>query len=161
MVIINQLGNVIILNGLTICIKNKSGWTQTDTHFWGFMLQSPCCQICEGLCMSLPAMLLYRKKHDRLLANFNQSLACSVLYCLIATIRLLVAYSTVPRTAFLAGLACCNQFHGDPALLQGVWLRDYEPVNQRQDTQTSVKETLGEVKPSNAYKRRVAGTNWQ
>lgn len=44
---------------------------------------------------------------------------------------------------------------------QGVWLRDYEPVNQRQDNQSSVKETLGEVKPSNAYKRRVAGTNWQ
>lgn len=47
------------------------------------------------------------------------------------------------------------------AILQGVWLRDYEPVNQRKDDQTTVKETLGEIKPSNAYKRRVAGTNWQ
>ena len=45
--------------------------------------------------------------------------------------------------------------------MQGVWLRDYEPVNQRKDDQTTVKETLGEIKPSNAYKRRVAGTNWQ
>ena len=47
---------------------------------------------------------------------------------------------------------CCSQ---------GVWLRDYEPVNQRKDDQSTVKETLGDIKPSNAYKRRVAGTNWQ
>ena len=52
---------------------------------------------------------------------------------------------------------CCKL----TSALQGVWLRDYEPVNQRQDNQSSVKETLGEIKPSNAYKRRVAGTNWQ
>lgn len=45
--------------------------------------------------------------------------------------------------------------------LQGVWLRDYEPVNTRKEGGESVKETLGEVKPSNAYKRRIAGTNWQ
>lgn len=45
--------------------------------------------------------------------------------------------------------------------LQGVWLRDYEPVNTRKEDCESVKETLGEVKPSNAYKRRIAGTNWQ
>ncbi len=45
--------------------------------------------------------------------------------------------------------------------MQGVWLRDYEPVNQRKDDQTAGKDTLGEIKPSNAYKRRVAGTNWQ
>lgn len=44
---------------------------------------------------------------------------------------------------------------------RGVWLRDYEPVNQRKDDQSTVKETLGDIKPSNAYKRRVAGTNWQ
>ena len=45
-----------------------------------------------------------------LLAVSKKSLSCSVLYCLGATIRLLVAYSTVHRTAILAGLACCNQF---------------------------------------------------
>ena len=51
---------------------------------------------------------------------------------------------------------------GSFALLQGVWLRDYEPVNQRQDHESSSgKETLGEVAPSNAYKRRIAGSNWQ
>ena len=51
--------------------------------------------------------------------------------------------------------------HSQNCLLQGVWLRDYEPMNKRKDDQTTVKETLGEIKPSNAYKRRVAGTNWQ
>lgn len=49
---------------------------------------------------------------------------------------------------------CCGS-------LQGVWLRDYEPVNTRQDDSEAVNETLGEVKPSNAYQRRIAGTNWQ
>ncbi|CAL8464767.1 g4302 [Coccomyxa elongata] len=41
----------------------------------------------------------------------------------------------------------------------GVWLRDYEPMPQRQH-HSEIKETLGAVAPSNAYRRRVAGVNW-
>ncbi|CAL5229169.1 g12444 [Coccomyxa viridis] len=41
----------------------------------------------------------------------------------------------------------------------GVWLRDYETMPQRQNRQM-MGDTLGEVAPSNAYKRRVAGSNW-
>ena len=41
---------------------------------------------------------------------------------------------------------------------QGVWLRDYQPMNQREG---QVKDTLGAVPPSNAYKRRIAGQGWQ
>lgn len=65
------------------------------------------------------------------------------------------------QDSYFGRLCLLQPIHGNFAFLQGVWLRDYEPVTQRQDNQTSVKETLGEIKPSNAYKRRVAGTNWQ
>eukprot|EP00884_Botryococcus_braunii_P005517 jgi/Botrbrau1/14967/Bobra.0018s0069.1 len=41
----------------------------------------------------------------------------------------------------------------------GVWLRDYESVSQRGGAEPH--PTMGEVRPSNAYKRRVAGVNWQ
>jgi hypothetical protein len=44
-------------------------------------------------------------------------------------------------------------------MLQGVWLRDYEPMPQRQH-KSEIGDTLGEVAPSNAYRRRIAGTNW-
>ena len=43
--------------------------------------------------------------------------------------------------------------------MQGVWLRDYETNPQRQNRQI-MGDTLGEVAPSNAYKRRIAGANW-
>ncbi len=43
--------------------------------------------------------------------------------------------------------------------MQGVWLRDYEAMPQRQH-HSEIKETLGAVAPSNAYRRRVAGVNW-
>lgn len=43
--------------------------------------------------------------------------------------------------------------------MQGVWLRDYETMPQRQNRQM-MGDTLGEVAPSNAYKRRIAGSNW-
>ena len=38
-------------------------------------------------------------------------------------------------------------------------MRDYEAMPQRQNRQM-MGDTLGEVAPSNAYKRRVAGSNW-
>lgn len=38
--------------------------------------------------------------------------------------------------------------------MQGVWLRDYTPMEQRHDAS---QETLGDVKPSNAFRRRAAG----
>lgn len=44
-------------------------------------------------------------------------------------------------------------------VMQGVWLRDYETNPQRQNRQI-MGDTLGEVAPSNAYKRRIAGANW-
>ena len=44
---------------------------------------------------------------------------------------------------------------------QGVWLRDYTPISERSDTDVEfMGEDMGVVKPSNAYQRRVAGTNW-
>ena len=85
------------------------------------------------------------------------SLACIVSYCLVAFVRVLVIYFT----SRFGSPRLLQPIHGDLVMLQGVWLRDYEPMNQRQDNQTSERETLGAVKPSNAYKRRVAGTNWQ
>ena len=39
---------------------------------------------------------------------------------------------------------------------QGTWLRDYEPMSERKP----VDGVLGAVPPSNAYRRRVAGSNW-
>lgn len=42
---------------------------------------------------------------------------------------------------------------------RGVWLRDVEPLDAR--TPGTPGETVGDVKPSHAYIRRVAGTNWQ
>ena len=45
------------------------------------------------------------------------------------------------------------------ACMQGVWLRDYEPMPQRKAL-SELQETLGAVPPSNAYRRRVAGVNW-
>ncbi len=47
----------------------------------------------------------------------------------------------------------------DLSSLQGEWLRDYEAMPQRQH-HSEIKETLGAVAPSNAYRRRVAGVNW-
>ncbi len=44
-------------------------------------------------------------------------------------------------------------------MVQGVWLRDYEAMPQRENRQM-MGDTLGEVAPSNAYKRRIAGSNW-
>ena len=47
------------------------------------------------------------------------------------------------------------------ARVQGVWLRDYTPVEERQGSDSEFGgETLGRVRPSNAYQRRIAGTNW-
>ena len=40
--------------------------------------------------------------------------------------------------------------------VQGVWLRDYEPIEERADKEPQ-GETLGTVPPSNAYRRRAAG----
>ena len=47
--------------------------------------------------------------------------------------------------------------------MQGVWLRDYESMSARKSSggEPNKKETLGNVAPSNAYKRRVSGVNWQ
>ena len=45
--------------------------------------------------------------------------------------------------------------------LQGVWLRDYEGQGGRDQAGGSgVKDALGSVAPSNAYRRRVAGLHW-
>ena len=50
---------------------------------------------------------------------------------------------------------------GRAAVTQGVWLRDYTPVEERQSSDSEFTgETLGRVRPSNAYQRRIAGTNW-
>ena len=47
---------------------------------------------------------------------------------------------------------------GASACLQGVWLRDYTPVEERQGSDPEFAgETLGRVRPSNAYQRRIAG----
>lgn len=45
----------------------------------------------------------------------------------------------------------------------GEWLRDVEPVGQRLGPNPAAKgaDVFGEVPPSNAYKRRVAGQGWQ
>lgn len=52
----------------------------------------------------------------------------------------------------------------------GVWLRDVEPVEARAGpaggafgapAKAPLPDTFGEVPPSNAYRRRVAGVNWQ
>lgn len=44
---------------------------------------------------------------------------------------------------------------------RGVWLRDYVPIESRKESDAEYTgERLGEVKPSNAYQRRIAGTNW-
>mmetsp|Transcript_16404 Transcript_16404/g.49162 ORF Transcript_16404/g.49162 Transcript_16404/m.49162 type:complete len:532 (-) Transcript_16404:598-2193(-) len=44
---------------------------------------------------------------------------------------------------------------------RGVWLRDYVPVNARREGDPEYSgDDMGEVRPSNAYQRRVAGTNW-
>lgn len=41
---------------------------------------------------------------------------------------------------------------------QGVWLRDYVPVNARREGDPEYSgDDMGEVRPSNAYQRRVAG----
>ena len=46
-------------------------------------------------------------------------------------------------------------------LVQGVWLRDYTPVDDRKAGDGEFEgEDMGVVKPSNAYQRRIAGTNW-
>ena len=39
---------------------------------------------------------------------------------------------------------------------QGAWLRDYEPMSERKHGDGA----LGAVPPSNAYRRRIAGSNW-
>ncbi|KAL6780171.1 Citrate synthase 2, peroxisomal [Auxenochlorella protothecoides] len=41
----------------------------------------------------------------------------------------------------------------------GVWLRDYKPMKDR--VPGKPEETVGDVKPSGAYIRRISGTNWQ
>lgn len=41
----------------------------------------------------------------------------------------------------------------------GVWLRDFEPLERRRAG--TKEETVGDVAPSNAYVRRISGTNWQ
>jgi hypothetical protein len=50
-----------------------------------------------------------------------------------------------------------------PVLAQGVWLRDYRPMPQRPQAgqEDAKRDQMGIVKPSNAYRRRVAGVNWQ
>ena len=45
--------------------------------------------------------------------------------------------------------------------LQGVWYRDYAPMGQREPQEDQIGDKPGLIPPSNAYKRRVAGTNWQ
>ena len=45
-------------------------------------------------------------------------------------------------------------------MAQGVWLRDYEAMPQRRHEAAGPAQTLGQVAPSNAYRRRVAGSNW-
>jgi hypothetical protein len=47
-----------------------------------------------------------------------------------------------------------------PTLAQGVWLRDYEPMSGRQQHAPNPAQTLGLLAPSNAYRRRIAGSNW-
>jgi citrate synthase len=44
---------------------------------------------------------------------------------------------------------------------RGVWLRDYTPVTERREGDDDYSGAdMGKVPPSNAYQRRVAGTNW-
>ena len=45
--------------------------------------------------------------------------------------------------------------------LQGEWYRDYAPMGQREPQEDQIGDKPGLIPPSNAYKRRVAGTNWQ
>ena len=40
---------------------------------------------------------------------------------------------------------------------QGVWLRDFEPVDKRPKQLSKDQETLGQVPPSNAYRRAASG----
>ena len=42
----------------------------------------------------------------------------------------------------------------------GVWLRDVEPLEDRRAAPAGAADAFGEVPPSNAYRRRVAGTDW-
>jgi citrate synthase len=44
---------------------------------------------------------------------------------------------------------------------RGVWYRDYSLMEKREAEADEVGETMGRLEPSNAYKRRIAGTNWQ
>jgi citrate synthase len=50
---------------------------------------------------------------------------------------------------------------------RGVWLRDWQPVESRGDGSgrgdagVEGGDTLVPLPPSNAYQRRVTGTNWQ
>ena len=46
---------------------------------------------------------------------------------------------------------------------EGFWLRDVEPVAARQGPDPSLKgiDEFGKLPASNAYRRRVAGENWQ
>jgi citrate synthase len=44
---------------------------------------------------------------------------------------------------------------------QGVWLRDYVSMDKRRQDAPAGDHTLGAVNPSNAYQRRIAGTNWK
>lgn len=46
------------------------------------------------------------------------------------------------------------------SLLQGVWLRDFEPMDKRPKQLSKDQETLGAVPPSNAYRRAASG-NWE
>jgi citrate synthase len=46
---------------------------------------------------------------------------------------------------------------------EGEWLRDVEPVSARRGPDPSLKgiDEFGKLPASNAYRRRVAGENWQ
>ena len=48
----------------------------------------------------------------------------------------------------------------DDLSLQGVWLRDFEPMDKRPKQLEKNQETLGKVAPSNAYRRAASG-QWQ
>jgi citrate synthase len=61
-----------------------------------------------------------------------------------------------PRTLLFLG----------PQDYRGVWLRDYTPASERPAMATTPPAGGGgdapaPLPPSNAYKRRVAGENWQ
>ena len=44
--------------------------------------------------------------------------------------------------------------------MQGVWLRDFEPVDKRPKQLGKEQATLGTVAPSNAYRRAASG-QWE